>query len=408
MTPEQILKLRVDTLRTFKYNVERLALLLNITEVNYLGPSPELDYYVKLSNTGVIFSKQFLTSVPYEAIVYAFAHSILYFQLQHRKRGRNVIASKQDETIWMIASEITRTSFLKQVMDTHRIPPPDAKLFLSPEIFRFPPNRSVEEYYFALQKMQSMKFASHFIDDDLDEDSQQGKGRGATDILSDEAGEKTDEEALQDEIHQSATTESLIDMVIKGAIRGLFSGEGEVQYFYEKMSPDKFNKISRLRNLMKMKLGSGPHKIANGSRPNRRAISDISTLELRKQAVKKVAAIIDVSASTEQERDSLYQQLALIINASRQVDIYAGDTEVLKSYINVRHSKQVSALPCGCGTSMKNIMEELDAKGIYHTIFVITDGFTDWPEKRLKADSFVCLLGNPINEEGIPLWLKKV
>jgi len=122
----------------------------------------------------------------------------------------------------------------------------------------------------------------------------------------------------------------------------------------------------------------------------------------------RIAVLVDVSGSTSFYRQEVFDTLAAVIRASRLVDIYIGDTEILEKHMRIKRPDQLKGLPDGGGTSMDVLIKSLDEKG-YKAVFVVTDGITPWPEET-KARVYACLIGELREEmvKEVPKWIRIV
>ena len=435
LTSKQLFKLRMETSRMFPYNIVRVCLVLPIRQ-NVNNPG-----IVTLGRDFIGFSEEY-SELEYPVMKDVLAHSILYYQFNHYKRSKGFVTDSISKIIWNIASEVCRSSFLNRYINTHYREQYKKTLvvngceFAYPEALGLPDGLSVEQYYELLyEKYMNNKAViedyktggqieySTEPEENTEPGAAGGKAGGALEtgeaLGAQETGEYEDPVPPEDMDGSIGNfdTESQIQIesaqAIKNALstlsRGFNSLHGELQQFSESPEARDRRKIARLRKLLNTCIHGGPGKHMTGPRPRRRAPGEIKIMEDVKVGFKPVAVVVDVSGSTEGFREQIYDVLALTIRATHLIDVYIGDVTVLMKRKNIRRPNQISSMPGGGGTDMGAIMKELDKLGKYHTIIVITDGLTPWPEQPLNAKSFVCLLGEAYGAEvSVPDWIRLI
>lgn len=444
LNKKQLFKLRMETARMFPYNNARLCLVIPIRQhVNNEG-------IVTLGRDFIGLSDEF-NEASYSEMKDVLAHSVLYYQLNHYKRSKSFVTDKISKLIWNFASEICRSSFLHRYVKTCYKDEQKPALeingvqFARPEDFDLPDGLSVEQYYELLyakymenkNALESLNEGTQIDYDNNEENEYSGTGNyGDQENTGDmaeltsasEPGEGTSADGNEVEASLGADKNNASDIMnfdvesqiqiesmqaIKNALsalsRGFNSMCGELQYFSESPEARDRRKIERLRKLLHTCIYGGPGRHVNGPRPRKRGLSDIKIMQEIKMGYKPIAVIVDVSGSTESFRDKIYDVLALTIRATSLIDVYIGDVTVLQKKRGVKRPNQINSLPSGGGTDMAAIMKELDKAGKYHTIIVVTDGLTPWPESPLRAKTFVCLLGDAFGAEAdVPSWIKLI
>lgn len=405
LSSKQLFKLRMETSRMFPYSIVRMCLILPIRQ-NVNNPG-----VVTLGKDFIGFSEEF-SDLEYAAMKDVLAHAMLYYQFSHYKRSKSFVTDKASKLIWNIASEICRSSFLNRYINTHYKEQNRKTLvvngceFAYPEALGLPDGLSVEQYYELLYE----KYMNN------NEELENYRTGGQIDYTQESEGE-TDKTMDVEGPVGDFDTESQIQIesmqAIKSAIstlsRGFNSLHGELQQFSESPEARDRRKINRLRKLLNTCIHGGPGRRVTGPRPRRRSPSEIKIMEDIKVGYKPIAVVVDVSGSTQSFREQIYDVLAITIRATNLVDVYIGDVTVLMKRKNIRRPNQVNSMPEGGGTDMGAIMKALDKLGKYHTIIVITDGLTPWPESPLNAKCFVCLLGDAYGAEtAVPDWIRLI
>jgi len=403
ITEKQWKKLKLAIIKRFPYNAAHIVFSVNF-RVERLTVGQ-----VRITGRNIIFNEELLDKYDFDSLVQIACSPVLYFQLMHAERGKKVINpnSAEDKFLWTIASEIARSDLLL----TLGIAP---IIYFTPGDFDLPKHLSAEAYYYKLHErfINSQKYQSNCdISDTL---SDADTDADATSNISEscEIGEAQEAE-LNDDVKQDyayraqaeATNRELIKYVEKAAHgigRGLLSMHGEVEYFNEKFYPEKYRDIQRLQTLLISLCGQGPGKYDYTRRPRRRnADPKILLPNMERKGFGKTAVIVDVSGSTAEYRDEVFQSLANAIRATGTVDVYIGDTTILEEKYSIRDPERVNLISGG-GTDMAYIMEEVDKKG-YHNIVVVTDGLTPWPTSPLTARTIYFPIGAFSSE--VPEWM---
>jgi len=369
-----------------------------------------------------------------EEIAYIIAHGTLYFQLRHHKRGRD-ICPKDLWPVWVLASEITRTD----MFDLYGTQVRNNTIFLRPRDLALPPGKSVEDYYHMLlegAKTPQARSSADYGDDNFsgkecdlfgdgaeaESGEVQGRAGGASDAQAGEVDEAsvtggdmaTAEGEMADESDDSINLDSVINSTQKSILdalgRGLLSSHGELQYFREENRDLAL--IQKLRRLIMSECHSVSNSLQikrfSSPRPRRRSLDPRIILMDTVKLGQRIAVLVDVSGSTSFYRQEVFDTLAAVIRASRLVDIYIGDTEILEKHMRIKRPDQLKGLPDGGGTSMDVLIKSLDEKG-YKAVFVVTDGITPWPEET-KARVYACLIGELREEmvKEVPKWIRIV
>jgi predicted HAD superfamily phosphohydrolase len=91
-----------------------------------------------------------------------------------------------------------------------------------------------------------------------------------------------------------------------------------------------------------------------------------------------------------------------------QVRYLAGDT---RSYQKVQAVCKVGQVKLvgGGGTNMGRLVEEVcESKPCPDAIICVTDGYTPWPNKRVRTRLVVALTDNPGDRYPVPAWATKI
>ncbi|MEM4601409.1 MAG: hypothetical protein QW808_00730, partial [Desulfurococcaceae archaeon] len=105
--------------------------------------------------------------------------------------------------------------------------------------------------------------------------------------------------------------------------------------------------------------------------------------------------------------EQIYDALRVLLKSTDRLDVFFGDTTILKQYKNVRNPKNIHTIPRGYGTSMASIMQSLDDKG-YRSLVVITDGQTDWPDRMRTKTYAVLINATPDVKNMVPGYIVKL
>jgi predicted metal-dependent peptidase len=113
--------------------------------------------------------------------------------------------------------------------------------------------------------------------------------------------------------------------------------------------------------------------------------------------------VLDTSGSmtNRETQDKALTVVASALRRLRSVKVICGDTHIASNK-TVTNLKQVDWAGGG-GTSMRRVLEEADRIEKPDAIVLITDGYTDWPE-RLRARLVVALT----EDRPTPAWAKSV
>ena len=158
------------------------------------------------------------------------------------------------------------------------------------------------------------------------------------------------------------------------------------------------------------------NQVTNGSgdkysyaRPSRRARADGMLRPKPFNRVPQIVVVVDTSGSMS-ERD-LKLSLGLVdkvikgLHMSSGLRVIAGDTEAQSDQIVTDVNK--IELKGGGGTEMDVLIENLaqDRKHKPDLCIVCTDGYTEWPSKKVKFPVVACLTGDCATP---PDWIKTV
>lgn len=231
--------------------------------------------------------------------------------------------------------------------------------------------------------------------EDEDEDSD-SDGVGSEDSDSNESPSAAEIQLIQDII-----VETFCDLMR----RGFGSGIKE----FDRL--DRYNTrpavLKRLISILRTFALSYRGVPRTTNRPARRQVSDVDVLYVGRAQISKVAVIVDVSGSTEvaEVKNEIYEKLYTVLKSTSYIDVYFGDTDILEKYTRVRDPSCIKRIPRGLGTDMASILEQLDGK--YRALILITDGLTDWPERKLKTPVFLILINKDENIE-YPNWIRRI
>jgi len=397
LSRDQIFKLRVDTAKLCRFDIARLAVSIPIrSEKNLPG------VYIRTHGNTVILSEELIQDYEYEDIVYAFVHALSGILLRHERRMGMHALTASDRSVWCLASEVCRSSFVR-ILFPFGVRPRQLNFLQFDDIRDVVTNvkedSCVEDLYYAL--MEAGKEYSE-LPQCLSTLGGEGDGDPSTN-----SGEELDpiEDAMLD-----STVEETMQMVAKRFLetmfRGIASAHGEFQYFIAEYYPE-FNKdVSRIRAFLRSASGRGSGRYREGERPRRRNPTQIKLKQVDRMSFGRVAVIADVSGSTAEHRARLFQGLTAAVKACDRIDVFIGDTAILTELVGVRSAGQIKGLNDGGGTDMAAIMQEVDRRG-YHSIVVITDGHTPWPPAKLKGDTYYFPFGD-FTLKGVPEWIKIV
>lgn len=408
ITEKQKTALKLDAAKKCQYDIARLAISVPIRiDANFDG-------LLRIHKHTVILSKELIENFTYNDILYAFVHGLLCILLKHEKRGEIHTLTKEEKFIWSLASEICRSTFMRLTFPN--IMPEEIKFLTGYDLVKLAtvalPNRvvtgneCVEDVYYIL------KGCGREVTEKLQARSEVG-GVGEvspaeTDCESSEDA-NTAGEALDDMMIESVNEVTLKNMmkdILRTLSRGLASAPGEVQYFTADYFPELNKDVYRIRAFLRSLSGKGQGKYREGERPRRRNPTNVKLKQIERMSFGRVAVIADVSGSTAGHRERLFQGLVAAVKACDRIDVFIGDTAILRERLGITSANQIQGLDDGLGTDMGAIMKEVDKRG-YHSIVVISDGQTPWPEEPLRADAYYFPFGD-FTLEGVPEWIKIV
>lgn len=406
ITEKQKTALKLDAAKQCRYDIARLAISVPI-RIDERFPG-----LLRIHKHNIILSKELVENFPYSDILYVFVHGLLCILLKHEKRGSTHTLTQEERFIWSLASEICRSVFMKLTFPN--IAPMEVKFLNEDALIKAAsvalPNRTVtgtecvEDIYYILKdcgeeikKLQAQSEvgeAGEASPVETDEETSEGAGEG---------------EALDDMMLESVNEVTLKNMMkdmIRTLSRGLASAPGEVQYFATDYFPELNKDVYRIRAFLRSLSGKGQGKYREGERPRRRNPTNVKLKQIERMSFGRVAVIADVSGSTSEHRERLFQGLVAAVKACDRIDIFIGDTTILREKVGVTSANQIQGLDDGLGTDMGAIMKDVDKRG-YHSIVVISDGQTPWPEEPLHADAYYFPFGD-FTLEGVPEWIKIV
>jgi predicted metal-dependent peptidase len=138
-------------------------------------------------------------------------------------------------------------------------------------------------------------------------------------------------------------------------------------------------------------------------RMSRRQVEDAPRLKGVVKTTPSAIVVLDTSGSmtNRETQDKALTVVASALRRLRSVKVICGDTHIASNK-TVTNLKQVDWAGGG-GTSMRRVLEEADRIEKPDAIVLITDGYTDWPE-RLRARLVVALT----EDRPTPSWAKSV
>lgn len=127
--------------------------------------------------------------------------------------------------------------------------------------------------------------------------------------------------------------------------------------------------------------------------------------------------ILDISGSMQSHKDTLSLAAGVLIDAletlSADIQLYLADTEIKSVHFPKSPEDIVSFIKSGGGgTNMRNAyLEVTENQTDYAAVFVITDGYTDWPERneiKYNAPLFPILVGREDKCKDVPDYLQTI
>jgi len=177
-----------------------------------------------------------------------------------------------------------------------------------------------------------------------------------------------------------------------------------------RFNPEQLLKIAVSNRFSKLRQG---HQLTSFRRPSRRPSLDRNVIMPRRfTADPDVVVIIDTSGSMG--HDDLGLALGMVAKVLRSlqaiegVRVVTGDTTAESAKQCFRHS-DVDLLGGG-GTDMGRIIEEVAGDVRKHpcdVIICVTDGYTPWPERKLRVP-VIAALTRPSPMSRVPSWIKAV
>lgn len=359
-------------------------------------------------------------NIEYIEKLAAFIHALLYIILDHDNRMLRVVNTndRNEVFLWNIASELARCDIIRCFFPRVDV---RSNMFLTPEILGLEPNHSVEEYFqILLDNKEAAKRAKEHVEE---------YGSAVTGMVSIPLDDKSEiqiplvsdnpdlyakeMEEVKEKISESDIEQIMQDL--KGKVdmdkeeliaylsqmscmlatqlslvnRGFGSGIRELDSLRNQRKPFS-SVIRRIQYFLRGLLYSGKGVPVTTNRLHRKSLGDLKSLYVGRATPHRVAVIVDVSGSTDICKEQIYDALYILLKSTDRLDVFFGDTTILKQYKRVRNPKNIQAIPRGFGTSMASIMQSLDDKG-YRSLVVITDGQTDWPD-RLKTKTYAILV----------------
>lgn len=411
-----LFKLRLDALQVLQCGYQFILYVRA-----YPDKSSSSLFTVKYRVIG--YNEELLKSdnIEYIEKLAAFIHALLYIILDHDNRMLRVVNTedRNEVFLWNIASELARCDVIRNFFPRVNI---RSNMFLSPELLGLEPNHSVEEYFhMLLSNREAAKKAKEHVEEygsavtgmvsiPLDDKSeiQIPLVSDNPDLYAKEIEEvkenisESDIERIMQDLKKSnidMDKEELIAYLSQMSCmlttqmslvsRGFGSGIRELDSLRNQRKP--FSSIvRRIQYFLRGLLYSGKGIPVTTNRLHRKGLGDLKSLYVGRATPHRVAVIVDVSGSTDICKEQIYDALYILLKSTDRLDVFFGDTTILKQYKNVRNPKNIQAVPRGFGTSMASIMQSLDDKG-YRSLVVITDGQTDWPN-RMRTKTYAVLI----------------
>lgn len=432
-----VTRIKLKSCEKFPYAIGPSFLLIGVRFENFK------EYKTRYTRDSVILSRAVLDEYTEDEIITMFIHTALAIILGHPRRFKQfTVDNERNRYLWGIASEIARSDFLL----AHNFTLPqgvflDSSMLAFPDGNPFPHKESVEVYYDLLCRLTNnlehggSEFASpepttedhnnsSSISSSVSQDRENveaveaeestrktqasGINSDSSDIIKDDSnieGEFIEDIGEASEIQQHLEA---IKNMLKGAVsRGIAHTLGEFKHYRAIFYPEQNNIISRLRNLLVALADGGPSKQRVILRPRKKCVDpNVALLQFKRRGYNRIAAIVDVSGSLCDSRQEVFNAIALAVNATKNIDVFIGDTAILEIKKKVKNINQLIGLPEGGGTDMANIMMELDKKGYYHSLVVITDAMTPWPSEPTRARAFAFLVGEYYYaKKEVPAWI---
>lgn len=441
--------LAAGRVRTFGYAPYLATYIYSLSE----RPSPGSGT-CGVSMDGVIhWDPEFVEALDVDALAYVILHEALHLILRHHARAQDVYGDQPDPTL-QFAMNTAGDLCIEQILGFMRPLRPKGAVHLGAECpqlgikLDFPENKELLEYYsLILAAMRNRKdegggeAGEGQSDSEPDQSgnsgaggdsraqqskpqqasgkpgSREGKngvaaracspgtgGSAADGVRRTHEGEDDSWQAYKENLYASKLDTSCRDHEHKhpGSVPGILKEALDIQL---RPQPDPFQHLkSVVATSTANPLGG---RMATYRRLSRKQPPDVCRLRGQLTTQATAVVIVDTSGSMG-DRETKLKALTVIADGLRKLK----SVKVVCADTHLRSSMQLTDLDKfvwegGGGTDMAAALIQVDQDDRPDSIILITDGYTGWPQRQLRARVVVALT-DPDWESQIPAWCKTV
>lgn len=343
------------------------------------------------------YDSNVLSMMNMDQAAFCIVHEAWHCWVDHARRGNRWYGEQQDlAKQFGVGADFSINPGVKEMgMEPPGGKGPDGKhSVLFPEEHGFKPNLTAEEYAEAVLQSNFMQ--------KREKNGGGGKGGGSAGDGKDKEWESGGEMQGLEQPIREVISQNVAENIAKfqGNCPGSLKSQANAM-----LAPPvvrwQDELAARLRMMVEQVRG---HKDYTWMKPKKRSglllPGPISPLP-------RIALCIDTSGSmgSPDTQGRCLNELNHVIKAyGRAIKVFAGDTCIQSEKV-VSNASQVEWVGNG-GTSMKAIVDEVaKRKPRYDIIILLTDGYTDWPE-RMKA-KFIAII-TPCGQETAPEWATQI